>query len=78
MVAPAAAARAGRAELHEHVPLGRTGTEDFAFCERARRAGESIFVDTRVRLFHVGSYGYGWEDAGRDPERFTSYEFRFR
>jgi hypothetical protein len=37
--------------------------EDFAFCERARRAGHPVFADTRIRLFHVGRYGYSWEDA---------------
>jgi hypothetical protein len=50
-------------------------SEDFAFCERARRCGFRIMADTTVRLWHVGSYRYGWEDAGRDAERFTNYTF---
>ena len=42
--------------------------EDYAFCERARLAGHRVFVDTAIRLFHLGTYAYGWEDAGRDVE----------
>jgi hypothetical protein len=38
--------------------------EDYAFCERARRAGFAIRVDTRLRVFHLGLHGYSWEDAG--------------
>jgi hypothetical protein len=50
-------------------------TEDFAFCERARQAGLKIMADTSIRLWRVGTYGFGWEDAGRDPERFDTYHF---
>jgi hypothetical protein len=50
-------------------------TEDFAFCHRARQAGLKIMADTSIRLWRRGSYGYGWEDAGRDPERFDTYHF---
>src|SRR5436305_11885268 len=32
-------------------------------------------ADTSIRLYHVGSYGYGWEDAGGDKDRFASYTF---
>jgi hypothetical protein len=39
-------------------------SEDFAFCERTRRAGYRILLDTRIRLYHLGSHRYGWEDAG--------------
>jgi len=47
--------------------------EDFAFSERARRAGFRIVADTRLRLWHVGSYCYGWEDAGIGPARYKSF-----
>jgi len=50
-------------------------TEDFAFCERARQAGLKVMADTTIRLWRVGSYGFGWEDAGNDPERFDTYHF---
>ena len=49
--------------------------EDFAFCERIRQAGYKIFADTTIRLQHYGNYPYCWEDAGRDIQRFSSYEF---
>lgn len=51
--------------------------DDFAFCERARRAGHDIWVDTQPRVWHVGSYWFGWEDAGRDVERFATYHMDF-
>lgn len=37
--------------------------EDYAFCHRARQAGYPILLDTRIRLMHLGVYGYSWEDA---------------
>jgi hypothetical protein len=49
--------------------------EDYSFCERARRCGFRIMADTSIRLWHVGIYRYGWEDAGRDVERFANYTF---
>ena len=50
-------------------------SEDYAFCERARQAGFSVMADTRIRLWHVGSYRYSWEDAGSTKERFADYTF---
>jgi hypothetical protein len=50
-------------------------SEDYAFCERARRAGFSVKADTTIRLWHVGSYRYGWEDAGSTKERYADYLF---
>ncbi len=52
--------------------------EDFAFCERAQRAGFQVLADTRIRLWHIGSYRYGWEDAGRDVERFGDFTFHLQ
>jgi hypothetical protein len=49
--------------------------EDYSFCERARRCGFRVMADTTIRLWHVGSYRFGWEDAGRDVERFGDYTF---
>lgn len=51
--------------------------EDYGFCERARQAGFQIFADTTIRLWHIGLYRYGWEDAGRDPERFAGFTLNF-
>lgn len=47
--------------------------EDYAFCERSRQCGHSIFIDTTIRLTHYGRYGYTWEDAGNDRPAFASY-----
>ena len=33
-------------------------------------------ADTRIRLWHVGSYPFSWEDAGSPKERYTHYTFR--
>ena len=52
--------------------------EDFAFCERARQAGFKIFADTRVRLMHYGNYGYSWEDAGMELQRYRTFHFHTR
>jgi hypothetical protein len=52
--------------------------EDYAFCERARRAGYKIVVDTTIRLGHIGKYTYGWEDAGQSIQRVTGATFRYR
>ncbi|MBC7975830.1 MAG: hypothetical protein H7138_12710 [Myxococcales bacterium] len=51
--------------------------EDYAFCERARQSGHKIVIDTTIRLGHIGSYTYGWEDAGQAVPRVTSATFRF-
>jgi len=50
-------------------------SEDYAFCERARQAGFTVMADTRIRLWHVGTYRYGWEDAGSTKERYGDYTF---
>jgi hypothetical protein len=50
--------------------------EDYAFCDRARRCGFPLMADTSVRLWHVGNYAYGWEDAGEDRRRLPNYAYR--
>jgi hypothetical protein len=37
--------------------------------------GFEIVADTTIRLWHVGCYGYSWEEAGSDKERYASYHF---
>lgn len=57
-------------------PGGRWAlSEDYAFCERASRAGFRVMADTTIRLWHVGTYRYGWEDAGSSKERYGDYLF---
>ncbi len=50
--------------------------EDYAFCHRARQCGYQIMADTTIRLKHYGTYGFTWEDAGADRDRFGSYVLR--
>ncbi|HEV3383834.1 MAG TPA: class I SAM-dependent methyltransferase [Gemmata sp.] len=50
-------------------------SEDYAFCERARKCGFKVWADTRIRLWHVGPYRFGWEDAGSSKERYADYTF---
>jgi hypothetical protein len=49
--------------------------EDYAFCERARRCGFAIWADTRIRLRHIGSYEYTWEEAGTETKRFATFTY---
>ncbi len=49
--------------------------EDYAFCERARQCGFKIMADTSIRLWHIGEYAYGWEDAGSQRPRRGSFVF---
>jgi hypothetical protein len=49
--------------------------EDFSFSERAKRAGHRIYADTSIRLFHIGRYGYTWEDAGTPVSRYARFDF---
>jgi hypothetical protein len=52
--------------------------EDYAFCERARQSGHKVIVDSAIRLGHIGSYTYGWEDAGQAMPRVDSALFKFK
>jgi hypothetical protein len=47
----------------------------FAFCHRARQAGHKIMADLSIRLWHIGAYAYGWEDAGSPQVRYATYQF---
>lgn len=50
-------------------------SEEEAFCERARHSGIALFADTSIRLHRLGSYGFNWEEAAREKERFSNYTF---
>jgi hypothetical protein len=47
--------------------------EDYSFCERARQSGFNVFADTSIRLMHIGTYSYGWEDVGFERPRLDSF-----
>ncbi len=50
-------------------------TDDFALCERARRCQFKIMADSSIRLWRMGLYAFGWEDAGSDKQEYASYIF---
>ena len=31
-----------------------------------------------MRLYHIGTFGFSWEDAGKDQERFGTYNFNVK
>ena len=47
--------------------------EDYAFSQRARDCGYQIWADTTIRLRHIGTYGFSWEDAGLQLQRFATF-----
>ncbi|MDF3067022.1 MAG: hypothetical protein K0R38_2623 [Polyangiaceae bacterium] len=51
--------------------------EDYAFCERLRQAGGRVLVDTRLRIGHLGSYEYVFEDVVQ-PVRTQAASLRVR
>ncbi len=51
--------------------------EDYAFCQRARDVGFKIMADTTIRLWHVGEYAYGWEDAGTERQLYHNFVLNF-
>ncbi len=61
------------------VPLAEGGFhylgEDWAFSHRLSQIGVTPFADTSFRLWHYGSYGYSWEDAGSDHHRYQTYDY---
>lgn len=44
--------------------------EDFGFCAKAKKAGYKLYLDTTIKLKHVGRYEYSWSDvAYKLPEK---------
>jgi hypothetical protein len=39
--------------------------EGYSFRARARRCGFRVMADITIRLWHVGTSRYSWEDTGR-------------
>jgi glycosyltransferase involved in cell wall biosynthesis len=52
--------------------------EDWSFSHRLEQVGVIPMADTSFRLLHWGSHGFGWEDAGADFTRYTSYNYRLK
>ena len=50
--------------------------EDWAFSHRLGQIGITPLADASFRLWHHGSYGYSWEDAGAPAPRYRDYQFQ--
>jgi hypothetical protein len=50
--------------------------EDWAFSHRLRQIRITPLADTSLRLWHLGGYAFGWEDAGSDRGRYRSYHYQ--
>lgn len=53
-------------------------SEDYSFCVRARKVGYKVMLDTSTRLWHIGKYGYGWEDVGAPIQRVSGGKMQIR
>jgi hypothetical protein len=47
--------------------------EDWSFSHRLAQIGVTPLADTSFRLYHIGSFGYSWEEAGSERQRFRTY-----
>lgn len=52
--------------------------EDYAFCERAKQCGYKMVMDPRIRLWHLGAYGYTWEDGCGERPRYQTFHVDLR
>jgi len=53
--------------------------EDYAFCWRLHQIGVTPLVDTSFRLYHLGDYAFGWEEAaGEYIPRGRNIEYRIK
>lgn len=80
---PVCQADTGRTLVPYYAPLIRPDgdgwwylADDFAFCHRARQCGYRIMADTSIRLWHLGSRAFSWEEAGCPVRRYSTYHFR--
>lgn len=48
--------------------------EDVSFCLRSHLANVPVMLDTRIRVYHKGSYCYGLEDVGMEVPYCTRLE----
>lgn len=53
-------------------------SEDYAFSERARRAGFQTYLNPAVRLLHLGQYGFRLEDLGQSEPALTQVRMTYQ
>lgn len=47
-------------------------SEDVYFCQRAKEAGFQVWVDTAVKIGHIGDKIWGWDDFSKNAEGFKA------
>ncbi len=52
--------------------------EDWAFSYRLAKIGVTPLADTTIRLWHWGRYGFSWEEAGSEVQRYRSYSYHLQ
>lgn len=52
--------------------------EDASFCHAARQAGVGTFLDTRIRVKHLGDHPFGIEDCRRPSAQEASLKIRVK
>lgn len=50
--------------------------EDWAFSHRLRQIGITPMADTSIRLYHVGPYGFSWEEISTQRTRYAEMILR--
>lgn len=50
--------------------------EDWSFSHRLAQIGITPMADTSFRLYHIGPFGYSWEEAGSERQRFRTYNLQ--
>lgn len=50
-------------------------SEDWAFCERARELGFKCWIDTTIKLGHIGPRIYDWDSLVQEPRKVNESIF---
>lgn len=49
--------------------------EDFSFCKYAKQVGYKTFIDSTIKLEHIGKYAYTWEDLAFKKAKINSLTY---
>jgi AmiR/NasT family two-component response regulator len=47
-------------------------SEDYAFCENARKVGVKAYIDTGIQLGHIGEYVYTLKDVVEHQQKLKA------